>query len=96
VIVMSKRKPRRSAFMPLTEEPGVTTVIVWESPRDPSRKPPGRPPNVEAFAKAIAYVLARQAKSPNAKLTPLAQEAADEFHVSRQRVIEAVKTKGKR
>jgi hypothetical protein len=96
VIGMSKRTPRRSAFIPHTEEPGVTTVIVWESPRDPSRKPPGRPPKVEAFAKAIAYVLARQARRPDAKLTRLAQEAADEFHVSAQRVREAVKNIGKK
>jgi hypothetical protein len=91
---MSKRKPRRSAFIPFEE--GTHTVIVWESPRDPSRKPPGRPPNTQAFANAIAYVLDQQAKRPNAKLTPLAQQAADEFHVSAQRVREAVKNMGKK
>jgi hypothetical protein len=93
---MSKRKPRQSAFIPFTEEPGVTSVITWISPRDPSCRGPGRPPNPKAFANAVDYVLRQQAKRPNAKITPLSQEAADEFHVSAQRVREAVKNMGKK
>jgi hypothetical protein len=41
-------------------------------------------------------VLAQQAKRPNAKITPLSQQAAWKFSVSPQRVREAVKNIGKK
>ena len=71
-------------------------VVTWVSPRDPSCRGPGRPPDREAFARAVEYVLQQQAKRPNMKLTPLSHEADEIFHVSAQRVREAVKNKGKR
>jgi hypothetical protein len=80
----------------MEQPPEPPMTITWESPRDPSRRPPGRPPNTQAFAKAIAYVLDQQAKRPNAKVTPLSIEAAQKFKVSPQRVREAVKNMDKK
>jgi hypothetical protein len=71
-------------------------VVTWSSPRDPACKPPGWPPNRQAFKDAIDYVLRQQAKRPNAKVTPLSIEAAEKFHVSAGRVREAVKNMGKK
>jgi hypothetical protein len=88
-------KPRPTGFISDYED-GPPMVVTWTSPRDPSRRGPGRPPNSKALADAVDYVLRQQANRPNAKLTPLAQEAADEFHVSPGRVREAVKNKGKK
>jgi hypothetical protein len=94
---MSRRWPKVWTNIYGVEQPPMPPMtITWVSPRDPSRRGPGRPPNRQAFANAVAYVLGQQAKKPDAKITRLALEAAEKFNVSPQRVREAVKNMGKK
>jgi hypothetical protein len=100
VIVMRERKPPRPPiFKPRYGAEESPMIVTWVSPRDPSRKGPGRPagPSPRSLAnaeRAADYVLRQQAKRPSAKETTLIDEAVGklgEFHVSPGRVRAALK-----
>ena len=85
---MSKRWPGFS------DPPGVTSVITWVSPRDPSYRGPGHPVDADAPARAeaaAADVLRRRQKEPNTPWNILVEEAARAHRVGESRIWPALR-----